>query len=42
MPEHFHFVHPQWLLALIPLLLLAWRVLRPGAGDNPATWTKRP
>lgn len=35
MLENFHFIHPLWLLALIPLSLLAWRVYRPGDGDNP-------
>ncbi len=35
MLEHFHFIRPLWLLALIPLLLLAWRVYQPGNGDNP-------
>jgi Ca-activated chloride channel homolog len=35
MPEQFHFLAPWWLLALIPLLLLAWRAYRPGGGDNP-------
>ena len=35
MPENFHFIQPLWLLALIPLSLLAWRVYRPGDGDNP-------
>ncbi|MEP6969757.1 MAG: VWA domain-containing protein, partial [Betaproteobacteria bacterium] len=35
MPEQFHFIHPTWLLALIPLLLLAWRVLQQGGADNP-------
>ena len=35
MLEIFHFIRPLWLLALIPLALLAWRVYRPGGGDNP-------
>lgn len=35
MLENFHFIQPLWLLALIPLSLLAWRVYRPGDGDNP-------
>ncbi|MBE0621057.1 MAG: VWA domain-containing protein [Burkholderiales bacterium] len=35
MLENFHFIQPLWLLALIPLMLLAWRVYRPGEGDNP-------
>lgn len=35
MPENFHFIQPLWLLALIPLSLLAWRVYGRGDGDNP-------
>ncbi|MHB8668603.1 MAG: VWA domain-containing protein, partial [Burkholderiales bacterium] len=35
MLENFHFLQPLWLLALVPLSLLAWRVYRPGDGDNP-------
>ncbi|MEO8717634.1 MAG: VWA domain-containing protein [Burkholderiales bacterium] len=35
MPEHFHFLQPLWLVALVPLALIAWQVLRPGGGDNP-------
>jgi Ca-activated chloride channel family protein len=35
MPEAFHFQHPQWLLLLLPLLLLWWRVRRPGIHDSP-------
>lgn len=38
MPDSFHFIRPLWLLALIPLSLLAWRVYRPGGGDNP--WSR--
>ncbi len=38
MLDGFHFIRPLWLLALIPLLLLAWRVYRPGGGDNP--WSR--
>jgi Ca-activated chloride channel family protein len=34
MREAFHFIHPLWLLALVPLAWLAWRACRPG-GDNP-------
>ncbi|MDQ6629931.1 MAG: VWA domain-containing protein [Pseudomonadota bacterium] len=34
MLEAFHFIHPLWLLALLPLMLLAWRACQPG-GDNP-------
>ncbi len=33
MLEAFHFLRPLWLLALIPLALLAWRASRPG-DDN--------
>jgi Ca-activated chloride channel family protein len=35
MPEAFHFIRPLWLLALLPLALLAWRLARHGGGDNP-------
>lgn len=35
MPEAFHFLQPLWLLALIPLALLLWRLRRAAAGDNP-------
>jgi Ca-activated chloride channel family protein len=35
MLENFHFIRPLWLLALIPLSLLAWRLYRRGGGDNP-------
>lgn len=38
MLENLHFIRPLWLLALIPLALLAWRAYRPGGGDNP--WTR--
>ncbi len=38
MLEQFHFIRPLWLLALIPLALLAWRAYRPGGGDNP--WSR--
>jgi len=34
MLEAFHFIRPLWLLALLPLMPLAWRACRPG-GDNP-------
>ncbi|MEO8922707.1 MAG: VWA domain-containing protein, partial [Caldimonas sp.] len=34
MLEAFHFIHPLWLLALVPLAWLAWRACQPG-GDNP-------
>ncbi len=35
MLENLHFVRPLWLLALIPLALLAWRAYRPAGGENP-------
>jgi Ca-activated chloride channel family protein len=35
MPEAFHFQYPQWFWLLLPLLLLWWRVRRPGAHDSP-------
>ncbi|MCF6211846.1 MAG: VWA domain-containing protein [Gammaproteobacteria bacterium] len=35
MPEQFHFLQPLWLLALIPLALLVWRLRRATTGDNP-------
>ncbi len=35
MPEAFHFIRPLWLLALLPLALLAWRLARNAVGDNP-------
>jgi len=35
MPEAFHFQHPQWFWLLLPLLLLWWRMRRPGTHDNP-------
>ena len=38
MLEQFHFIRPLWLLALIPLALLAWRAYRPLGGDNP--WSR--
>jgi Ca-activated chloride channel family protein len=34
MPEQFHFIHPAWLLGLLPLLLVAWLAFRPAAGGN--------
>jgi Ca-activated chloride channel family protein len=33
-PEAFHFQHPQWFWLLLPLLLLWWRVRRPGKHDS--------
>ncbi len=38
MPEQFHFLQPLWLLALIPLALLVWRLRQAATGDNP--WTR--
>ncbi len=38
MPEQFHFLQPLWLLALIPLLLLLWRLRYATHGNNP--WTR--
>ena len=35
MLEAFHFIRPLWLLALLPLGWLAWRIARAGCGDNP-------
>ncbi len=35
MPEQFHFLQPLWLLSLIPLALLVWRLRRAAADDNP-------
>jgi len=35
MLEQFHFIHPAWLLAALPLALLAVLACRPGAGGNP-------
>jgi Ca-activated chloride channel family protein len=34
MLEHFHFIRPMWLLALLPLALLAWYAFRPANGGN--------
>jgi len=34
MPEAFHFQYPQWFWLLLPLLLLWWRVRRPGTHDG--------
>jgi Ca-activated chloride channel family protein len=38
MPEQFHFIQPWWLLALLPLALLLWRVSQQGSASNP--WRK--
>jgi Ca-activated chloride channel family protein len=35
MLEQFHFIHPAWLLAALPLALLAALACRPAAGGNP-------
>ena len=35
MPEQFHFIQPWWLLALLPLALLLWRVSQHGSASNP-------
>ena len=34
MLEHFHFIRPLWLLALLPLALLAWCAFRRAGGGN--------
>jgi len=34
-PEQFHFLQPQWLLALIPLALLVWLLRHAATGNNP-------
>jgi len=38
MPEQLHFLQPLWLLALIPLALLVWRLRHATADNNP--WTR--
>jgi len=38
MLEQFHFLQPVWLLALIPLTLLVWRLRHAAADNNP--WTR--
>jgi Ca-activated chloride channel family protein len=38
MLEYFHFIRPLWLLALLPLALLAWGAFRPSGGGN--AWRK--
>ena len=35
MPEQFHFLHPAWFLALLPMALLLWAVRHPGRAGNP-------
>jgi len=34
MPEMFHFQHPLWLLALLPLALLVWWIGDPASRDG--------
>jgi Ca-activated chloride channel family protein len=34
MPEQFHFLHPLWFLALIPMVLVLWLLQRPAAADS--------
>ena len=34
MPADFHFLHPEWFLALIPLCAILWAAVRRGAGHN--------
>ncbi|HHH44306.1 MAG TPA: VWA domain-containing protein [Gammaproteobacteria bacterium] len=34
MPEHFHFLQPAWLWALLPLTLLLWQLVRPAGADT--------
>lgn len=34
MLENFHFIHPWWLTALLPLALLVWRMCGGGSDDN--------
>jgi Ca-activated chloride channel family protein len=34
MPPEFHFIRPLWLLALLPLILLLWRLLRSEPGGD--------
>ena len=38
MPEHFHFLQPLWLLALLPLAAILWRAIHSTSTDNP--WRK--
>lgn len=35
MLDNLHLIRPWWLLALIPVGVLAWQVCRPRAGENP-------
>ncbi len=37
MPPDFHFIRPYWLLALVPLALLLWRLSRSSGGGQ--AWT---
>lgn len=34
MPELFHFLHPQWFLALLPIVLLLWWLPRANRADS--------
>ncbi len=36
MPENFHFLQPQWLYLLLPLVLLSGMLLRQGGSENDA------
>ena len=36
---NFHFLRPQWLLALIPLVLLLWLIRRQGDGSD-SVWSR--
>ncbi len=38
MPEQFHFIEPAWLLALLPLAVLLWRIHAHAGGNSP--WRK--
>ncbi len=38
MPEQFHFIQPAWLLALVPLAVLLWRIHAHAGGNSP--WRK--
>ena len=38
MPEHFHFIQPLWLLALLPLALVLWSISRRAHVNSP--WRK--
>ncbi|MGB5425258.1 MAG: VWA domain-containing protein [Gammaproteobacteria bacterium] len=38
MPESFHFQQPEWLLALLPLMLLLWLLRQ--SGESSSAWRK--